>query len=133
MWVGVVLVHTYTYRHAYTRISFAAKLMLSGIIEINCHQSEDLWVKVYRFENIAITTFPLNRPLCKDIIPLQRLTKEWLESIYVLNLVKQVYKPAFVGELVVITLQLKVACRLKAQLRNLKHIYSLPAAKPLSL
>lgn len=79
-------------------------------------------MKVYMFENIAITIFPLNRPLCKDIIPLQRLTKEWLESICVLNLVKQVYKTEFVGELVVITLQLKVACRRKIKLKNLKHI-----------
>jgi len=73
------------------------------------------------FENTAITIFPLNRPLCKDIIPWQRLTKEWLESVCMLNLEKQVYKTEFVGELVVITLQLKVACRLKAKLKNVKH------------
>lgn len=79
-------------------------------------------MKVYMFENLAITIFPLNRPLCKAVIPLQKLTKEWLESICVLNLVKQVYKTEFVGELVVIALQLKVACRLKAKLKNLKHI-----------
>lgn len=79
-------------------------------------------MKVYMFENIAITIFPLNRPLCKDMIPLQRLTKEWLGSICMLNLVKQVYKTEFVGELVVITSQLKVACRLEAKLKNLKHI-----------
>lgn len=75
-------------------------------------------MKVYMFENIAITRFPLNRPLCKDRIPWQRLTKEWLESICVLNLVRRVYRREFHGELVVIALQLKVACTL----RNTKYI-----------
>lgn len=79
-------------------------------------------MKVYMFENTAITIFPLNRPLCKDRIPLQRLSKEWPEPACMLSLVQQACEAACVGELLVITLQVKVVCRLKANLKNLKHI-----------
>lgn len=44
------------------------------------------------FENTAITIFPSNRPLFKDTIALESLTKVQLPSVCVLNLVKQVCK-----------------------------------------